>query len=69
MLNIKEIVKAWAISFNPTEEQREKAEQRLEICKSCENKGDGLIEVCKLCGCPFKSKVFSSDGGCPVGKW
>lgn len=70
MLNIVEIVKAWAAYMNPTEEQEKKAEQRLEICNSCEHKGENLMGyVCSLCGCPFKSKVFGDDGGCPEGKW
>jgi hypothetical protein len=69
-MNIKEIIKAWAAALNPTEEQKEKAEKRLEICTSCENKIDTPIGLaCGKCGCLFKGKVFSSDGGCPVGKW
>lgn len=70
MINIKEIVKAWATAFNPTEEQKEKAETRLEICNSCEHKTDTPIGfACGKCGCLFKGKVFASDGSCPVGKW
>lgn len=69
-MKIAEIVKAWAIAINPNEEQKAKAEKRLEICSGCEHKGENLLGyVCNLCGCPFKSKVFSNDGGCPEGKW
>lgn len=71
MNKIREIVTAWAISFSPTEEQKAKAEQRLEICQSCENAGQGpLGPFCKLCGCAFRAKVFTPvQNGCPAGKW
>jgi len=36
MNKIKEIILAYAIKFNPTEEQKEIAEKRLETCASCE---------------------------------
>ena len=36
MNKVKEIVIAWATSMNPTEEQREIAEKRLETCMGCE---------------------------------
>lgn len=71
MNKVIEIITAWAISINPTDEQKALAEKRLEICKSCENWADGLIDsYCKACGCMFKAKVFTTaENGCPLGKW
>lgn len=70
-MKIKEIVVAWGRSLNPTDEQKETAEKRLEICTSCENATDGAFgPYCKLCGCLFRGKVFSpKETGCPIGKW
>jgi hypothetical protein len=36
MLKAYEILKAWAISFNPTEKQQKIAIDRFSICESCE---------------------------------
>ena len=77
MLNknkIKEIVNALADSFDPTEEQKSKAESRYEICLECDSrKSNGLFDYCKECGCPLKGKVYSrllpEDGACPKYKW
>ena len=70
---IKEIVTAWAIAVNPTEEQKEVAEQRLQVCMTCEFWAESAVGVkyCKKCGCATKAKVFSPKGmqACPEGKW
>ena len=70
---IKEIVTAWAIAVNPTEEQKEVAEQRLQTCMGCESwaKSAVGIEYCSICGCLTKAKVFSPKGiqACPLNKW
>jgi len=69
--NIKTIVKAWAISFNPSERQRELAEKRSEICFSCPaRKKVGIVHICSECGCPIDKKVFTDElNPCPLQKW
>ena len=69
---IKEIIQAYAIAINPTKEQKQWAEKRLEICMKCEHWKSQLgIEYCGKCGCATKGKVFSPKGmeACPLGKW
>jgi hypothetical protein len=73
MNKIKEIVLAWATRLNPTEEQKQIAEQRLQICMGCEFWRESAtgIEYCSKCGCATKAKVFSPVGAnaCPEKKW
>lgn len=70
---IKEIVASYASMVNPTDEQKELAEERLKICMSCEfwAKNALGIEFCQKCGCATKAKVFTPRGteGCPEKKW
>lgn len=70
---IKEIVSSWAISVNPTAEQKQIAEIRLRTCMACEfwAKNAMGITYCKECGCSTSAKVFTPRGmqGCPKGKW
>jgi len=37
MVDFKEIINAWIISFNPTESQKAQADARLSVCLQCEN--------------------------------
>ena len=72
MNKIKEIVTAWATSFNPTDEQKELAENRYEICKSCPKLEEKMgYEICGECGCPIKKKIFTQkqQNTCPLNKW
>lgn len=72
MNKIKEIVSAWATSFNPTQQQKLLAEDRYAICKSCPSLGKKLkIEYCKECGCPIQKKIFTQqlNDTCPLNKW
>lgn len=73
MNKIKEIIVAWATKMNPTEEQKEVAEKRLEVCMSCEfwRENSVGIEICSKCGCATRAKVFSPRGvqACPENKW
>lgn len=71
MNKIKEILKAWNIKFNPSEEQAKLAAERLSVCDTCEFKVSNLgIKRCSVCGCALKGKVFSPvKGACPKGKW
>lgn len=72
MSGIKDIIKSWWTSFNPTEEQSKEAQRRLEICNSCEKRQESVVfgYVCGQCGCPLGKKIFSSDNQpCPLNKW
>ena len=44
------------------------AEERLQICKSCEWYR-AVISQCKKCGCIMKFKVRLKNGKCPLEKW
>lgn len=69
MINFLDIINSWIDSYNPTPEQLELANERKEICNSCENLlylKDFDTHVCKLCTCPIKKKIFSSN---PCKKW
>jgi len=70
-MNIKNIIESYATYINPTEEQKEIAEKRLEICFSCDQWVHGTIrDYCKKCGCTTKIKVFAKiENGCPLHKW
>lgn len=73
MNKVKEIVTAWATSFNPTDEQKKLADERYSICQSCEHRKKSLgIERCNLCGCPLSKKIFTlnmQSDSCPDGRW
>ena len=70
MNKIQEIFTAWAIAFDPTQEQSELASERIQICNECEFKNTIPIIHCGECGCALKAKVYSPViGACPKGKW
>jgi len=72
MNKVKEILLSYIAKANPTEEQKEVAEKRLEICMDCEEWAkDAIIQHCKVCGCATKIKVFTpvGSGACPRSKW
>ena len=59
-------------AMNPTEEQKEVAEKRLEICAACEFWVQGAVrDYCNKCGCNTSGKIFSPVGAdaCPEKKW
>lgn len=70
-MNFKEILRAWIISFNPNEAEKQIAELRYEICDKCPSR-NGIfgVAVCKECGCPIAKKIFTNTyNPCPLGKW
>jgi hypothetical protein len=72
MNKIKEIIISYATALNPTDEQKEVAEKRLEICMGCEFWVQSTIrDYCNPCGCTTSAKVFSPVGveACPEKKW
>lgn len=74
-MNFIEIATAWVRSYNPTSEQQEIANHRMNICNDCDKKTylkpvDAFI--CGQCGCPLSKKIFSPKPGpeaCPLSKW
>ena len=52
----------------PFAKQREKAEQRLIICRQCD-KYNVLFVQCMECGCFLKVKTLCPGAECPLGKW
>ena len=70
MNKVKEILLSYMTAINPTDEQKEVAEKRLEICVSCEHWVQNP-ERCSLCGCLTRGKIFSPRGAdaCPAQKW
>jgi hypothetical protein len=69
---MEELFKSWGIPFHRPDDKTELASKRIEICNGCEHKKemDGVKNICSLCGCMLKTKVFSKfKGACPAGKW
>jgi hypothetical protein len=67
-----EIIKAWWIAANPSKEQSELAQKRLEICVECDAREESILfgYRCKDCGCPIGKKIFTnSKKSCPRAKW
>jgi len=72
MASVKQILEAWAVSFNPSDKQAEIAAKRLEVCDGCENKLKNRfgVFVCIECGCVLSKKAFTqAHNPCPIGKW
>jgi hypothetical protein len=70
----KEIADAWITAANPTDEEKELAKKRYNICLGCEHyRATRPIthdENCKACGCPLSKKVFArKKTSCPENKW
>jgi hypothetical protein len=67
---VTEIFNAWKVASNPSEDQRQIAEERLSTCMTCEFKKDQPILHCEACGCPLQKKIFSQvPRSCPKNKW
>ena len=72
MNKLKEILLSYVAKHNATDEQKDVAEKRLEICASCEFwVQNALRDYCSKCGCTTSAKVFSPVGSsaCPEKKW
>lgn len=72
MNKINEIVTAWMVSFNPTDDEKILAEERYAVCLQCPKRVNKLtIEVCIECGCPLSKKIFTLNDkeSCPLKKW
>jgi hypothetical protein len=72
MNKIQEILESYITKYTATDEQKEIAEKRLEICAGCEFWVQSTIrDYCSKCGCTTSAKVFSPKGtdACPEKKW
>lgn len=72
MNKLKEILISYAKKHNPTEDEKDAAEKRLEVCMNCDKWVQSIIrDYCSLCGCNTSAKVFSPVGAeaCPLKKW
>lgn len=68
------ITDAWITAMNPTNEQKELAEARWNVCIQCtefRKERDITGEpFCNDCGCPLKKKIFTREyNECPQKKW
>lgn len=69
-MNIKKIIEAWMIANNPTDEQKELAELRANVCENCPSNIKVVFHLCNECGCPIAKKIFTNDfNACPLQKW
>jgi hypothetical protein len=72
MNKITEIAISWWRAANPTKEQSDIAQKRLEICIGCDSRKESIVfnYVCGECGCPLGKKIFSEvEQPCPLNKW
>lgn len=46
---------------------KEEIEERLNLCKACDNFTEK--QFCKICGCYMPIKVTVRRMECPIGKW
>ena len=75
MINIKQIIEAWAIAVSPDDKQKELAEKRADICDNCPSKKYLLKDnkwgaYCNECGCPIGKKIYTNEyDACPLHKW
>lgn len=73
MNKFSEIIEAWVVSNDPTPEQYEIAQERIEVCDSCDRRKyirNIDIHVCGVCGCPLAKKIYVQNGEkCPLNKW
>jgi hypothetical protein len=69
MIPIKYIIQGWwnwLLDLVSDIKYKKEFDERLEICKICENNKHG---ICGICHCVLVAKTKSEDSECPVGKW
>lgn len=72
MNKIQEILTSYMTKYSATEEQKELAAKRLEVCVGCEFwRQSAIRDFCSKCGCTTSAKVFSPKGpdACPEKRW
>lgn len=72
-MDIIEIFKTWVISFNPTQEQQDIANERIKICNGCESNTYLTLfdtHICNKCKCPISKMIFTENKNkCKLQKW
>lgn len=76
-IDLNEITRAWITSYFATEEEKELAQKRYEICLKCPSLKEKHIPLrkkhyyqCGECGCPIQKKIYSPKyNPCPLKKW
>lgn len=72
---MKEIISAWVIKNNPSENQQQLAKKRYNICLECPSRASLFkqkkwSEYCNECGCLLQGKIFTPKyDSCPLNKW
>ena len=72
MNKLHEIAVSWWRAENPTKEQSDLAQKRLDICVGCNSRKESIVFgfVCGECGCPIGKKIFTPKlGTCDLNKW
>lgn len=75
MINIKDILDSWITSFNPTDGEISRANDRYDVCSNCPSRQELIRNkkwtlICGECGCPLSKKIYSSvTNPCPLKKW
>ncbi len=70
-MDLLNIIKAWGVSYFATDLQKQRAEERMEICNSCDFIRQVPVGyICGKCLCPISKKVYSLKyNDCPEKKW
>lgn len=70
-MDLLNIIRAWGTSYFATDKQKQMAEERMEVCNSCEFiKEIAIGHICGKCLCPISKKVYSLKfNDCPKKKW
>jgi hypothetical protein len=87
-MNLNHIAEGWAKHLDiieVSEQQKQLAKERVEICVKCEHAKeqwlskfiDGVLKKdiqgsgigCGVCGCPVNQKALVTDEVCPKNKW
>ena len=72
MNKVQEIISSYMTKYTATDEQKNLASKRLEVCIGCEFwKQSAIRDFCSKCGCTTSAKVFSPKGAeaCPEKRW
>jgi len=69
-MDIRKIIEAWIIAYNPNEDQKKLAALRGDICEGCPSKKTEFFTYCDECGCVIDKKIFTNEyDPCPLHKW
>jgi hypothetical protein len=72
MTKASEIIQAWKNFAKPTEEMKEIAIERMEVCNGCSSRERNKLlnfDYCSICTCPLLGKIHSPINSCDLKKW